>query len=40
MKRWRCLMCRVVSAFPRNIDPNSQNRPCPACNIALGWEEA
>lgn len=41
MKRWRCLMCRVVTAFDRKIDPNAMNLPCPACQLSgFGWEEA
>lgn len=40
MKRWRHLLCGVVSAFPKEIDPNEQGRPCPACGIPLGgWVE-
>ena len=40
MKRWQHLMCGTVTAFPRGVDPNAQNRPCPRCGVALGgWVE-
>jgi hypothetical protein len=33
-------MCRVVTAFPKSVDPNAQQRPCPNCQLALGWVPA
>lgn len=40
MRRWRHLLCGVITAFPNGVDPNAQQRPCPSCQVAIGgWEQ-
>jgi hypothetical protein len=36
MVSWIHMLCGKVSKFPKGVDPNARQAPCPKCGLALG----